>query len=46
MFEVEEDLVLLAQVVCPVMYRGAVGSRCLHHIYHDSGDVNFVSPRE
>ena len=45
-FEVEEDLVLLAQVVCPVMYRGAVGSRRLHHIYHDSGDINFVSPRE
>jgi hypothetical protein len=45
-FEVEEDLVLLAQVVCPVVYRGAVGSRRLHHIYHDSGDINFVSPRE
>ena len=43
MFEVEEDLVLLAQVVCPVMYRGAVGSRRLHHIYHDSGDIDFFS---
>ena len=46
MLEVEEDLVLLAHVVSPIVYRGAVGSRRLHHIYHDSWDLNFVSSQE
>ena len=46
MLEIEEDLVLLAQVVCPVMYRGAVRSRRLHHIDHHSWDIDFVSSRQ
>ena len=46
MLEIEEDLVLLAHVISPIVYRRAVRSRCLHHIYHHSWDINFVSPRE
>ena len=46
MFEIEEDLVLLAHVISPIVDRRAVRSRRLHHIDHYSWDIDFVSSRE
>ena len=46
MLEIEEDLVLLTHVISPIVYRRAVRSRRLHHIDHNSWDINFVSSRE
>ncbi len=46
MFEIEEDLVLFAHVISPIVYRRAVRSRRLHHIDHHSWNIDFVSSRE
>ena len=46
MFEVEESLVLLAHVISPKVNRRTVCSRGMHDVYHDFGDVDFLSPRE
>ena len=35
---------LRAHVVCPIVDRGAVSSRRLHHVDHHSGNVYLVSP--
>ena len=43
MFEIEEDLMLRAHVVCPIVDRGAVSSRRLHHVDHHSRNVYLVS---
>ena len=43
MFEIEEDLMLRAHVVRPIVDRGAVSSRRLHHVDHNSGDINLVT---
>ena len=43
MVECEEDLVFLAQVVSPIVYRRAVSSRCLHQVKHHSGNIYLVS---
>jgi hypothetical protein len=41
--EIEENLVLLAHMVRPIVDRGAICSRSLHHVDHHSGDVYLVS---
>ena len=46
MLEIEENLVLLAHMVRPIVDRGAICSRSLHHVDHHSGDVYLVSSWE
>ena len=43
MLEIEENLVLLAHMVRPIVDRGSICSRSLHHVDHHSGDVYLVS---
>ena len=43
MLENEEDLMLFAHMVRPIVDRGAICSRSLHHVDHHSGDVYLVS---
>ena len=46
MFEVEESLMLLTHVISPEVNRRTVGSRGMHDVDHDLGDIDFFSPRE
>ena len=46
MLEIEENLVLLAHVVRPIVYRGAIRGRRLHHVDHHSGDIYLVTSWE
>ena len=46
MLEIEEDLVLLSHMVRPIVDRGAVCSRSLHHDDHYSGDIYLVTSRK
>jgi len=41
-FKIEEDLVFLAHVVRPIVDRGAISGRSLHHVDHHSGDIYLV----
>ena len=43
MLKIEKNLMLLAHIVLPIVDRGTIGSRSLHHIDHHSGDVYLVS---
>ena len=46
MFKIEEDLMFLTHLVCPVVDRVAVGSCGLHHVDHHSEDIYFVTSRK
>ena len=43
MFEIEENLMLGAHVVRPIVDRGAIRSRRLYHVDHHSRNVYLVS---
>ena len=43
MFEIEENLMLGAHVVRPIVDRGAIRSRRLHHVDHYSRNIYLVS---
>jgi hypothetical protein len=42
-FEIEENLMLGAHVVRPIVDRGAIRSRRLHHVDHHSRNIYLVS---
>ena len=44
MFKSEKALVSLAHVIGPGVYRSTVGDSRLHHVYHDSRDINLITP--
>jgi len=41
--KIEEDLVFLTHVVCPIVDRSAISSGSLHHVNHHSGDIYLVT---